>query len=130
MITASFNQDRSNLILTVDLETQEYLREEEQNNDDFHSDNFMFDFMEGFIGNNEYVWIAPETCGDLTSAPMLGILSEEEPLPEGAGQNGSGWVISGPNLGHQVTERWAWMMYQIQSLQGELAQKGKVILVS
>lgn len=129
MITATFNEDRSNLILTVDAETQQFLQQEQAEDEKFDTDSYMYDLFDGFIGNSEFTWIDPEICGDLTSAPILGILGEEKVLPEGA-TDGSGWLVSGPGLGHRVEERWGWMMYQIQSLQAELAEKGRAVLIS
>lgn len=131
MITATFNEDRSNLILTVDAETQQYLQREQAEDEKFDTDSYMHDLFDGFIANSEYAWISPATCGDLTDAPILGILSEEQKLPEGVTyDDGSGWLVSGPGLGHRVEERWGWMMYQIQSLQAELAEKGRAVLIS
>lgn len=128
-ITASFNSDRSNLILTVDEETQRYLQDESVSNEDFGSDNFMYDFFESFIGNNAFCWLGAEVCGDLTSAPILAILGEEQELPEHV-EDGCGFVVSGMGTGHPVEERWGWMMYQIQSLQAELAEKGRAVLTN
>lgn len=128
-ITASFNSDRSNLILTVDEETQQHLRDESIVNEEFDSDNFMYEFFESFIANNEFCWLGAEVCGDLTSAPILAILGEEQELPENVEDN-CGFVPSGMGTGHLVEERWGWMMYQIQSLQAELAEKGKAILIN
>lgn len=128
MITATFNADKSNLILTVDAATQMELHHESIHNEDFNSDNFMYDFFESFMGNSEFCWVGPEACGDLTSAPLIGILGQEMELPENVEDN-CGFVPSGYGLGHPVIGRWGWMTYQIQSLQAELAEKGRAILI-
>lgn len=94
------------------------------------SDSFMCDYMEQLTANSEYEWVRPEWCGDLTDAPMLGILGEETPLPEGVDQ------VFYNVVGHwddttwytPVLYRWAWMGYMLESLIGRLADKREVIL--
>lgn len=58
---------------------------EDYPNDEFISDNAMYDFFEGFIANSEWEWITPEEIGALTDAPILGIRDENEEVIEAYG---------------------------------------------
>lgn len=103
--------------------------------DTFDSDNFMYDYLEDLTSNSELEWIRPEYIGALTSAPILGIHGEDRPLQEGedsdllhvvgAWEDDAGvrqtWV-------QDVLGAWAWMSYQVESLQGELLANRKAIL--
>lgn len=121
---ATFNQDRSQLTITVDEEEQNILKQA-QEEEGFDSDAYMYDLFESFIGNSEFSWIQPEICGDLTSAPMLGILGEEED-----GEPEEGYLTTGPNRREKVEERWGFMMYALVSVQSELANHGKVMFLA
>lgn len=91
---------------------------------DLHSDKAMHDFLEPLTCNSELEWVRPEDAGDLTGAPMLGILAEERPyFHEDATVSHR---ITGPNLIREIQERWAFMDYQVSSVLERLKQNGYV----
>ena len=53
--------------------------------EEFHSDQFMYETFENLIANSELEWIAPEEIGVLTDAPILGT-RDEEGKPVDAGE--------------------------------------------
>ena len=50
----------------------------------FDSDETMHDILEPLVTNDAFVWIDPAVTGDLTSAPMLAVLGDEQPGPDDA----------------------------------------------
>jgi len=74
----------------------------------FESDSTMYEAFDWLIANSEWDWIAPEEVGALTSAPMLGIRDEDG----------------------RVIEAYAFMSYQVRSVQGDLADNGKAFFQS
>lgn len=86
-------------------------------------DQTMYDFFETFMGNSEFDWINPESCADLTDAPLLGILGDVESAEDMARRIGM-------QSGCPVVARWGWMSYALRSLMGQLVEHGKATLVS
>ena len=106
-----FTEKNGNLIITVDAEERETLREWKDSlkhsyNSEvypaFDSDETRCDFFEDFIANSEWEWIAPEENGDLTDAPILGDIGEPD-------------------------RRYGFMDYQIDSVLGRLLETGECI---
>lgn len=125
---AVLSEDKTELTISVDEETRQMLLDAMENDDLFDTDGYTFDLFDSFIANSEYEWISPVLCMDLTDAPLLATFGEERELPEGAGGDGSGWIVSGPGLGMPVEGRWGWMNYAVSSIQQELAENGSVTL--
>ena len=73
---------------------------------EFHTDEVMYEFFEGFIANTEWEWINPVEVSALTSAPLLGIRDE----------NG------------QVLECYGFMEYALRSILEDLNKNGQVVL--
>lgn len=102
----------------------------------FDSDAFLHELLEPLLTNDEFTWL-PEGCtGDLTSAPMFGILGDEMPGPDDTeAALGLGLVHVGcwPHEGQvrqmyrPVLKRWGFMAYQITSPQRELAEAGECV---
>lgn len=69
-------------------------------NVEFDSDDSMYELLEPLVSGSELEWASPEDAGFLTDAPIL--------------RDGERF--------------WAWMDYQIVSLQRELAERGEAIL--
>lgn len=94
------------------------------------------DAFERLTCNSDLQWIAPEVCGDLTDAPILGILGEDRWT--GSHRNGDGTILVGgdgrraPNHVSvcDVTERWAWMPYQVQSVLEVLRDTGEAVFTA
>jgi len=93
-----FTEKNGNLIITIDAEEREILRE---SGEDIHTDEYMYDFFGYFIANSGYDWILPVEFGDLTDAPML---------------------CSEGNREH----RFGYIYYQIDSVLGRLLETGTV----
>jgi hypothetical protein len=96
----------------------------------------MHELLEPLVQNDDYTWL-PEGCtGDLTSAPMLGVLGDEIAGPDDAENAlGTGLVHVGrwhhegrPRQMYQpVLKRWAFMAYQVTSPQRDLAEAGQCV---
>jgi len=118
--------ENGNLKLSIDAEDQELLRIlQKEDPDNFQSDGVMYDLFERFIANSEYEWVRPEEVAALTDAPMLGIYR--------ARQDTDGPDIS--VVGHWdntdwVVSCWAFMDYQIISVQQQLLETGSAIFTN
>ncbi len=104
----SFTETRDKLTIYITEEECRFLASHQQDEDDYGSEQFEIDFLEPLICNSELKWVSPSETGDLTDAPMLGIRNEEG----------------------KVTERWAYMNYQIQSFCGDFIKDGYAVFVS
>ena len=65
---------------------QTYLRRDRKNKLASHelafdSDNFLYDLLEPMFTDDSFTWLPEGTTGDMTSAPILGILGDEMPGP-------------------------------------------------
>lgn len=131
-----FQYDDNTLTITVDAEEQARLKQAREDDPDlFASDRALHDEFEDLVGNSELQWVDPSDTGDLTDAPMLGILGPEEPGGNGefgkvlAGRwNDSAGVLQ--SWFHPIEKRWAFMDYQVRSVLDDLADKGKAVFVS
>ena len=83
--------------------------------------------LEDLISNSELQWIDPSDTGDLTAAPMLGILGEEQ--RENSGPYGA--VVCGQDENGKfyqpVLERWGFAHYAIRSFLQDLVDDGKAV---
>lgn len=101
--------DRRKLTLEVGEVARNQLLDEIEDAGRFaNSDVFLHDTLEHLVRNSDLQWVDPSETGDLTDAPMLGLRDADD----------------------NVTERWAYMDYQVKSLVHELAKHGEVTLVS
>jgi hypothetical protein len=103
------SKDRKTLTIIADHGDIQDIREMPEIN----SDNALADALEKMLGNSGLQWIDPASTGDLTSAPMLGIVEYDE-------KSGIANVI----------ERWAFMEYQTRSALQDLYDYGKVVFIS
>lgn len=91
-----FSPDRTTLTITIDAEEVAVLNKAQAEDPErFQSDAALHDFFERLTCNSDLEWLTESqiaAVGDLTSAPMLGILD-----------------------GEKVLERWAFMNYQVVS---------------
>jgi hypothetical protein len=89
---------------------------------------------EQLICNDQFDWISPAVCGDLTDAQMLGVLGNEieyegpaySSPADTTGGIGSGWIRTGPGRAQYVIARWAYMRYQVEDWREELLRQGKI----
>ena len=79
----------------------------------------LWDAFEWLIANSELEWVAPEVCGDLTDAPILGIYAAS---PD-AGKIGQSWPFA-------VLERWGFMSYQLRSPLQDLRDTGEAVFTA
>lgn len=94
--------------------------------------------LDGLVGNSDLQWIPEGTTGDLTSAPMLGILDgavDETALqglvPHFGLVHVGRWEVGNPPrlLQHYrpVIARWAYMDYQVRSFIDDLIATGESV---
>ena len=132
----TISPNRYRLTITVDETERQQLRELGET---VHQDATMHDFLEPLTCNSELEWINPADTGDLTDAPMLGILGSENTI-EGIERLAKGKPgICGSRLcGHwdgkdrhqPILERWAFMDYQVRSVLEDFRDKGEAVFVN
>lgn len=130
---ATISQDRRTLTITADAGERANLAEF---GDEIHSDRLMCDMLEHITCNSELEWIPEGTTGDLTSAPMLGILGEPE--WRDSHRDNDGTILAGADYRRAakcvsvqpVVERWAFMSYQVRSVLQDLRDCGEAVFVS
>lgn len=123
MIQLDYKRQGTNLVITADEAAKKELAElKEEKGEAFGCDDVMGDVFENMIANSELDWVRPEDTGDLTDAPMLGIVGNEGEQVE---------KFYGRNFNDQpILERWAFMGYQIDSPQDCLLRNGFVVFQS
>lgn len=136
-LSFAISSDRKRLIIHADAAARVKLLEFQRENDDFHSDAAMHEAFEHLVCNSELRWIAPEICGDLTEAPILGITGEPEPRDES--RDGDGAILAGrwsDKAGmariwvEPVLERWAFGSYMTHSPLTHLILNGFVVFTA
>lgn len=121
------SRDRSKITFTLDQEEKnniKSLRESEE--DEVEISNAVEELLSNHFCNCELQWINPADTGDITEAPMLGILGEtttEDKGPYGAVHCGF-WDEKARY--NPITERWAYMNYQVEDPYLVLAEKGEI----
>ncbi len=127
--------EHGNLVITVTPEEQAELTER-LSEPGFDSDQTMHDVLEPLVTNDAFVWIDPSVTGDLTSAPMLAILGDEQPGPDDTADALGTALLPVGRWDHRgklrsmyqpVVERYAFMSYQLTSPQRELAESGRCV---
>jgi hypothetical protein len=134
--------EHSRLVITVTKREQRRLKAAQRRDDKgryephFDSNAFMHELLEPLVMSDEFTWL-PEGCtGDLSCAPMLGILGDETPGPDDADDARSMnlvpvgcWYHEGRlrQMYQPVLKRWGFMAYQITSPQRELAETGECV---
>lgn len=97
--------------------------------DEFDTEAFMTDLLEQMVTNDCFMWIGSEVTHDLTEAPMLALLGDEEESATG----GPGlYLVGRPHDAEHdhyqpVLFRWAFMNYQITTPQKDLLEKGEAV---
>lgn len=133
MLTHEFNEDRSKLIFRADEEERGHLAdflEEEADKGWIWKE---AEYLGDYLANCELQWIDPADTGDLTDAPMLGILGGDEEFarvksgPHGAvewGRDKDGAYYA------PILERWAYMSYAVRSFLEDLRDDGEAVFVN
>lgn len=131
--------EHDRLVITVTKKEQRFLQaahrrdEKGQCHPAFESDDFLYDLLEPMFTDDSFTWLPEGTTGDMTSAPMLGILGDEMPGPATDKAQCSGlyhcgrWEVEGElrEIYQPVLQRWAFMDYALTSPQRELAETGR-----
>jgi hypothetical protein len=99
----------------------------------FGSDDFLYELLEPMLTDDCFTWLPEGTTGDMTSAPMIGILGDEMSGPSPGEAECSGlypcgrWEADGAlrEMYQPVLRRWAFMNYAVSSPQQDLAETGK-----
>lgn len=118
------------LKIVLDPESRAELQEtHDEDPEGFDANSVMVDVFENLLCNSEYTWVDPSETGDLTSAPMLGILGPETTnVPRMAPRREVGqW--DGQTHYQEIEQRWAFMDYQLRSPQRDLLEKGFCVFV-
>lgn len=129
------NKDRSRLTIYASKSERKVLHSyPEGGRDSIHADSTLRDCLESLTCNSELTWVYPHETGDLTDAPMLGILGEEGVKEYTVFLPNHGLRETGRD-GHNVMavpilERWAFMSYAVRSLLQDLRDTGQAVLVS
>lgn len=111
-------------------------RELKRLGDEIQQDATMFAFLEPLVCNSELEWIPEGVTGDLTSAPMLGILGDEMPIETIREQVKSrfGTIPCGFDghfhLYQPILERWAYLAYQLRSPLVDLRDTGNAVFTN
>lgn len=121
------NPDRSRLsIIASDAERAELMDTRDESRK-WGTTALECEVMESLLANSELQWINPADTGDLTDAPMLGILGDEqreESGPYGCVQ--CGHDEHGPWF-QPILERWAFMDYCLRTFLDDLVDGGVAI---
>lgn len=131
----TISPDRKILTLTCTPEEQATLREMEQ--EDLFTLEAESEFLEELLANSELDRIDPCETGDLTDAPLLGIL-DSKTFPEDRRYLDRPDAIGWHHVGHwgekdqwqPILERWGYMDYQAQSFLEELRDRGTVNFIA
>lgn len=87
--------------------------------------------LENLLANSELMWVDPADTGDLTSAPMLGILGEDGVKDITLFVENFGLFYLGSDGFNThvapIIARWAWMHYAVRSFVEELIEKGECV---
>jgi hypothetical protein len=123
------------LVIMVTKKERRSLQAARRRDPSFDSDAFLHDLLEPIVTSG-FAWL-PEGCtGDLTGAPMLGVLGDEMPGPDDPAEaTGTGlahvgrWDHEGRlrQFYQPALRRWAFMPYAVTSPQRELAETGECV---
>jgi hypothetical protein len=138
-IEESGTPGESTLVLTITKREQRWLKAAQRQDEQgqcrprFDSDDFLYDLLEPMFTDDSFSWLPEGTTGDMTSAPMVGILGSDMPGPSTHKAQCSGlyhcgrWEVQGQlrEVYQPVLQRWAFMDYAITNPQRQLAETGR-----
>ncbi len=136
-LTFTISSDKRALTVLADTAARKALAElkaedDEQGCGPFGTDAMMGDVFEWLLCNSELQWIDPAVCGDLTDAPILGILGEVENRKDCP--RGCGAVLVGSDgifiQAAPVVARWGYMSYQVRSPLDDLLTDGAAVFTA
>lgn len=121
--------DLENQTLTIsadDSERRDLAKLQAEYPDVFDSDSFTYEMLENLFTNDCFMMLPEGLTSDLTSAPMLGILGNEETHDKPIGDC-QGMFACGSASYQPVLYRWAFMNYAITSPQRDLIEDGTAV---
>jgi hypothetical protein len=137
-ISAEYDGDK--LIIRVTKQLRSKLRRMRRKPELFGVENFcsdqnMYDILEPLTANSELEWVDAEHTGDLTSAPILGILGPDQTsrrgpfgaIHVGRWENDAGMLR---DWYQPIQMRWGYEPYALRSPVDDLADDGEVIFRS
>ena len=129
-IKYQINKDAGTLALTADDAARKEIRELIESELHCGWRWMEVEALDCLTSNSELQWVNPADTGDLTDAPMLGVIGEEtreKTGPFGAvcvGGDGKGPIFS------PILERWGFMQYETRSFLEDLMETGKAVFVN
>lgn len=138
-IEESNTPGESTLVLTVNKREQRWLQAAQRRDERgecrprFDTDDFLYDMLGPMFTDDCFTWLPEGTTGDMTAAPILGVLGSEIPGPPTDKALCSGlyhcgrWEVEGElrEMYQPCLQRWAYMDYALSSPQRELAETGR-----
>lgn len=129
-LTYAIDADKGTLALIADADAQQEIAEMI----DYKGANTATeaDALEYLLGNSELQWIDPSDTGDLTDAPILGILGEETTDGDTPGPYGLCYISTDGDgsIFAPIIERWAFMDYAVRSFLTDLATEGQAVFTN
>ena len=128
-----FRNDRAQLVILADAQDREDIREILEDHPDRGCDWQEAEALDSLTSNSELQWISPSATGDLTDAPMLGIVGGDNDVSrEPSGPHGSiqGGADKEGEFFYPILERWAFMDYQLRTFLEDLTDKGEAIFLN
>jgi hypothetical protein len=121
--------EENRLVITCTPEEQaDLVVMRDENPERFGTDDFMYDLLENLVTNDSFSWIDSGVTGDLTSAPMLALLGDEEIGPH---EDCNGLYPCGrwddETRVQPVLYRWAFMDYAVSTPQELLLADGECV---
>jgi hypothetical protein len=125
--------DKEALTLTADEEAREDIRELIESESHCGWRWMEVETLDWLTSNSELQWVSAVDTGDMTDAPMLGIVGgENEETRENKGPFGAVYVggdEKGP-IYAPILERWGFMDYAVRSFLEDLISEGKAVFVN
>lgn len=140
----TFTYDQNNLTILATPEEMAELRETRSEMPQFFGSGVHeAEAMESLLANSELEWINPTDTGDLTDAPILGIMGDRD-IPEDQKCRAGDcfgfrcvgrWPVAGrtkePMCHYRaIVSRWGYPHYAVRSFLSDLADTGKAEFIS
>ena len=121
---------------TLTVIASENEREQLRQMKNLQADETLYQFFEHIVCRSGLNWLNPADTGDLTDAPILGILGETQPANSKTLPSHHGVVFVGhygeppQDQVQPIIERWAFMDYQLRSPLEALRDKGEAVFIN
>ena len=132
-IKYTIEKDAGTLTLTADEETRKEIRELIESESHCGWRWMEVEALDRLTSNSELQWLSALDTGDVTDAPILGIVAgEDEETRENRGPFGAVHVGGGEKgpIYAPILERWGFMDYCVRSFLEDLMNDGKAVFVN